>query len=53
VAATAPPQPSPQYPLPVFLLRKERKCEENDEKQRKSNGKRGKSEGSEGKPMKN
>jgi hypothetical protein len=25
VDTTAPPQPSPQYPLPVFLLRKERK----------------------------
>ena len=44
---------SPQYPLPVFLLRKEGKCEENDEKPRKSNGKRGKREGSEGKRMKN
>jgi hypothetical protein len=42
VDATAPPQPSPQYPLPVFLLRKEGKYEENDEKPRKSNGKRGK-----------
>ena len=37
--ATAPPQPSPHYPLPVFLLRKEGKYEENDEKPRKSNGK--------------
>jgi hypothetical protein len=35
VDATAPPQPSPPYPLPVFLLRKERKCEENDEKPKK------------------
>ena len=33
--------------------RKEGKCEENDEKPRKSNGKRGKREGSEGKRMKN